>query len=333
MNKSSYQNYFPIYLNTIRANTIKTFSIYIKVVNNFVLYHAGGDLLTEDVINNLIDNKVAVVYIHKSESDDYNRYLSENLPVILHDPNVLIHEKAAIAYSSLTNTAQTLFDKHGMESLILYKSSVSTVTDFILMYDEAIYNLIRTTSHDFKISVHSINVGLFAIGLAKTLLGNDPNHNLHEIAAGFFLHDIGKCTIPHNILYKPDSLTHNEWNILKQHPYEGYKLLSRFNSINENIKTIVMQHHERKNGKGYPLGLRNDEIHIYARICCLADVFEALVSYRPYHKNKKAGSSFKAFLTIKDEMKYEFDPFFFQQFILLFRDFNPTGKKNTIIQQ
>jgi len=331
MNVVNDEMYFPIYLNTIRANTINTFNIFIRVVKNYVLYHSGSDLLTEEVIKNLIDNKVSIVYIHKSEKDEYNRYLIENFSAILSDPKTLIHEKATIAYSTLSTTAQALFEKPAAESLKIYNSSVSTVTDFVIMYEKAIYNLIRLTSHQFNVSTHSINVGLFALGLAKTIMGNDPNHDLHEMAAGFFLHDIGKSMVPKEILNKHDSLTHNEWNIVKQHPYEGYKLLSRFNILNDNIKTIVLQHHERKNGKGYPRGLRNDEIHIYAKICCIADVFEALTSDRPYNKaNNKTNNSFRAFLTIKNEMQNEFDPFFFQQFILLFRDISRTEKRNSV---
>ena len=332
MNTANDENYFPIYLNTIRANTINTFNIYIRVVKNYVLYHSGSELLTEEVIKNLIDNKVSVIFIRNSEKDEYNRYIIDNLAEILSDPKTLIHEKATTAYSILSATARVLFEKPAAESLKIYKSSVSKVTDFVLLYEKAINNLIRMTSHQFDVSTHSINVGLFALGLAKTLMGNDPNHDLHEMAAGFFLHDIGKSMVPKNILTKRSSLTHNEWNMVKQHPFEGYKLLSRFNSLNENIKTIVMQHHERKNGKGYPRGLKNDEIHLYAKICCIADVFEALTSDRPYNKNNdKPRNSFRAFLTIKNEMHNEFDPFFFQQFILLFKDISRTEKRNTLL--
>ena len=82
-----------------------------------------------------------------------------------------------------------------------------------------------------------------------------------------------------------------------------------------------MQHHERSDGRGYPRGMKNDRIHIYGRICAIADVFEALTSQRPYRSHNSNGlSSFKAFMTMKDEMKNEFDPVFFRQFVLLFSD-------------
>ena len=175
------------------------------------------------------------------------------------------------------------------------------------------------SSPKFEISTHSVNVGMFALGLAKILLADNPGHNIHEIASGFFLHDIGKCLIPPNIIKKTQPLTHDEWKILKQHPSYGYKLLSKFNINDEIIRTIVMQHHERHNGKGYPFGLKGKVIHPYSKICCLADAFEALTAYRPYRSgNKKNMSSFDALLKLKNEMSEEFDPKLFQQFVLLF---------------
>lgn len=318
-NNSDEKKYFSINLNTIRADTLGSFSIFIKVSDNYVLYHANGENLTHEILNKLLDNKVRVVYIQKCDKESYNRYLNENLSIILNDPEISFHEKTEIAYSSITNIAQSLFEKPDLNTLELYKSSVTKITDFILKEDEAINDFIHLSLSNFKISTHSINVGLFALGLAKILLANDPKHNMHEIAAGFFLHDIGKCLVPQDILNKTLPLTHEEWKILKQHPSYGYKLLNKFNINNEEIRTIVLQHHERKNGNGYPLGLKDNEIHMYSKICSIADAFEALTSFRPYRsKEKRNISSFKALMTLKSEMSEEFEPSFFQKFVFLF---------------
>ena len=88
--------------------------------------------------------------------------------------------------------------------------------------------------------------------------------------------------------------------------------------MNDETKIIVLQHHERKNGKGYPMGLKGDNINIYSKICSIADTFEALTSYRPFRKTSH--TSFKAIKIIKKEMRNEFDPYFFEQFVLLFTD-------------
>ena len=324
------KKFYQVNLKTIRAETLGSFSIFIKVADNIVLYHANGERVTQRVLDKLIDNKVNIVYIQENEKEFFNEYLEQNLSEIFIDPSISTLEKTEIAHYSLTNIAQSLFvKKPELKTLQLYKSTVSKITDFILEEETAIYNFIKMSSSKFKISTHSINVGMFALGHAKTLLADNPGHNIHEIASGFFLHDIGKCFVPSEIINKTQPLTHVEWKIMKQHTIQGYKLLNRFNINNEEVKTIVMQHHERHNGKGYPFGLKGDEIHLYSKICYLADAFEVLTSYRPYRPaNERNMSSFDALLKLKNEMSDDFEPHFFQQFVLLFSNVNKSNLTN-----
>ena len=155
----------------------------------------------------------------------------------------------------------------------------------------------------------------FSIGLSKKLLNTQPGHNFKEMAAGFFLHDIGKSGIPIHILNKNGPLTYVEWEIMKKHPEKGYKILKKFDEVSNEIEIIILQHHERHDGNGYPIGLKGDQIHIYAKICMIADVFDALTSYRPY---KEKYSTFNALKIMKNEMYNNFDPKFFENFVKLF---------------
>jgi HD-GYP domain-containing protein (c-di-GMP phosphodiesterase class II) len=92
-------------------------------------------------------------------------------------------------------------------------------------------------------------------------------------------------------------------------------MLQKFGVLSEEIAAIVLQHHERNDGKGYPLGLKGDKIHTLSKICTIADVFDALTSQRPYRTSK---SSFHALGIMQNEMKHEFDGEFFAQFVRLF---------------
>lgn len=99
------------------------------------------------------------------------------------------------------------------------------------------------------------------------------------------IHDIGKVAIPDSILMKPGKLTSEEFNIVKTHTTIGYNLLKSSNrDMLKSAAIIAHQHHERYDGKGYPQGLKGEEIHIYGRIVCVADVFDALGSPRVYKK-------------------------------------------------
>lgn len=100
-----------------------------------------------------------------------------------------------------------------------------------------------------------------------------------EIAA--LLHDIGKMTIPAEILTKPGKLTEAEWALIREHPQSSYDILKGI-AFDWPIAELVLQHHERQDGSGYPRGLRGNQIDMVARILAVADVVEAMVSHRPY---------------------------------------------------
>jgi HD-GYP domain-containing protein (c-di-GMP phosphodiesterase class II) len=104
-------------------------------------------------------------------------------------------------------------------------------------------------------------------------------------------------------------------NIMRKHPGMGFKLLTDTKQINDESRLIVLQHHERQNGMGYPRRLRGNDIHIYGRICSVADVFDALVSKRPYKAQLRP---FDALKIMKDEMLDHFHKEVFERFVLLF---------------
>ena len=289
------------------------FDILIKSDNVFEVCFEKGSIIDEGDFDKLSKNNT-VAYIKNSDMNLYKSYILQNISKILNDPDIENQKRAEIAHMMLTNTAESLFEEPSEKYVNLFKSTVAAVADFILNDKEAIYNLIRLTNFEFKVSTHSVNVGIFATGLAKISLDLDNKYNMRNIATGFFLHDIGKCKVPYSILAKPTPLAYNEWKILKNHPVEGHRILNKLNVLTDEISTIVMQHHERRNGKGYPLELRGNKIHIYSKICSIADAFEALTTGRPY---KKPISSFEAVMTIKKEMTEEFDPKFLKQFIIL----------------
>jgi len=120
------------------------------------------------------------------------------------------------------------------------------------------------------------------------------------------MHDIGKVAIADAILNKPAKLTPEEFEIMKGHAELGYEMLKHSQrAIFKAASIIAYEHHERYDGKGYPRGLKGEEIHIYGRITALADVFDALGSSRTY---KKAWSDERIFAMFKEERGKHFDP-------------------------
>lgn len=119
--------------------------------------------------------------------------------------------------------------------------------------------------------------------LAKAL-GIQDADTIREIAIGGFVHDVGKLEIPEGVLTKPTGLTNDEWRIVRDHPKWGFEKLRNRDDMSFGQLMMVYQHHEKVNGAGYPVGCRRTEIHDWARLCTVVDVYEALTAIRPYRR-------------------------------------------------
>jgi len=146
--------------------------------------------------------------------------------------------------------------------------------------DGAIDTIARISEiRDPYTSGHQIRVTQLALGIAREL--RLPKDKIESIRVASLIHDIGKIGIPSEILTKPGKLNDLEYSLIKNHPQIGYDILKDIEFVYP-ISRIVLQHHERLNGSGYPGGLKSKDILPEAKIIAVADVVEAMSSYRPY---------------------------------------------------
>lgn len=131
---------------------------------------------------------------------------------------------------------------------------------------------------------HSERVSRFSVAIAQRLGMNDEE--VEKIRLSALLHDVGKIGIDDNILKKPSALTDEEYEIMKQHPQKGYKIMSQIPAMKDFLPGMYM-HHEMIDGRGYPQGLKGDQIPMMARIVAVADTFDAMTTDRPYSRALK----------------------------------------------
>ncbi|MEA2005309.1 MAG: HD-GYP domain-containing protein [Acidobacteriota bacterium] len=150
---------------------------------------------------------------------------------------------------------------------------------------------------------HSQLVAKYSLVLAKAL-GIEDKDFIANIERGALLHDIGKIGIPESILRKPTELNELEKQMVKEHPLLGYELIEEYDFLKK-ATNVVLYHHERHDGEGYPYGLSGQEIPLEARIFVIADTLDAITSDRPYRK----GQGFEvAFEEIEKGEGTQFDP-------------------------
>jgi len=158
---------------------------------------------------------------------------------------------------------------------------------------------------------HSKRVTQFAIALAERF--GVSGSEMRTLQYGATLHDIGKIGISGKILNKPGKLSEKEFEVIKEHPIIGERIIAHVDFL-QSARSIVRSHHERFDGTGYPDGLRDEEIPFLARIVSVVDFFDALTSDRPY---RKAYSFEQAMLLIREGIGREFDPMIAKEFLAM----------------
>lgn len=159
-------------------------------------------------------------------------------------------------------------------------------------------------SRDPETGAHILRMAHFSKHIAKRLSMSEEDQDMLLEAAP--MHDIGKVGIPDNILLKQGRLDVAEFEIMKRHSILGYEILNGSHSVMLQVAAqIALYHHEKFDGSGYPTGLVGDAIPIFARICAVADVFDALTSVRPY---KKAWEDDRAIALLREGAGSHFDP-------------------------
>ncbi len=221
-------------------------------------------------------------------------------------------EKELAVLNFVADQAQLLIQRKKSEERVRQAN-----LELSLAYDSTLEGWSRALEmRERETAGHSQRVVSLTLGLAKALGLSDEE--LVHIRRGALLHDIGKMGIPDHILLKPGKLTDDEWNIMRQHPIYAYQLLAPIQYLAPALD-IPYAHHERWDGSGYPRGLKGEEIPLAARIFAVVDVWDALISDRPY---SPAWTKTDAKEYIRSQAGKHFDPKIVEVFLKLIEENN-----------
>ncbi len=197
-----------------------------------------------------------------------------------------------------------------VENAMLLKELQRTNFELTLAYNTTIEGWSRALDlRDRDTEGHTQRVTDMAVKLARRLGFSEAE--LVHVRRGAILHDIGKMAIPDSILLKPGPLTTDEWDIIRQHPRYAYELLSPISYLGAAID-IPHYHHEKWDGSGYPNGLKENQTPLSARLFAVVDVYDALISHRPY---RPAWQKSQALAYIADQQGKHFDPDIVKEFL------------------
>ena len=294
-----------------------------KVVDQTILDASGralfekGSILDDFQIEGLLRDGITEIYVQNEKAEEAN----QNSEVVIAKAVQETIEKSREADRFGLNLTENV--KHRVNRGIQYLFSDSSDVNFAeettniaeeLMKAIETNNTLAVDIGSLKISdeytfKHCVDVATMSMVIAKKYGLDD--RTVRDIGIAGLLHDVGKMKIPREILNKPSRLTDAEFQIMKEHARYGYEMLKEKNAFHNGILMGVLQHHEKLNGCGYPSGLKDQDIHLYARIVAIADIYDSLVTKRSYKQRISKRDAIEMIMAMTSEL----DIFVMQSFL------------------
>ena len=251
-----------------------------------------GVKLKPQYIRNLVQMDVSSVYVKDERLEDVEQ-------------EDVIAEKTKLETRNLLKNVfkETAQGKESLKNVVKLEKKITQTIDNIiediLENKELVLNLVEIKSTNNYHFDHSLSVAVLSIITAIKM--ELPLSLIKRNTPGLLLFDIGNIKIPNFILNKPGPLTNDELEIVKKHPVHGYRIFKKTNLFSDNTADIILQHHERLDGNGYPRGLKEDDINLFAQIVAVADVYDALISHRPYRQAYSPDKALQILSTMSNE--------------------------------
>lgn len=278
-------------------NSITDFDVFIKIHNDVVLYGAAGYRWFRQEIIDLIRSGYSSLFVRREDEIKIRTYLQlGQLPTLQRNlaPEQRINAIDEIGTEFLKCIYETPFIGSVLEKGRLLAEEI---TECIREDPGSVKFLNHLMEHDLYTYRHSIRVALYAVATAIGLGAND-RQQLKEIALGGIFHDIGKKDVSLELLNKAGALNKSEWELLRAHPRNGWMNV-KDTLLSHVPREIILHHHEKRNGSGYPDGLDKNSLLLEVQVATLADIFDALTSQRAYQKRR---THFEALSFIKTKL-------------------------------
>ncbi len=278
-------------------NSVTDFDLFVQIDDHLVLYSGPGYRWSRDELSGLLNGGHAQLLIRNSELGKARMYqVCAQLPVIRRE---FAPEERMKAIEELgAKFTQCLYEGELTDSCTeKAKQIAADLTDCVLEDPSSILGLSSLIQHDFYTYHHSVRVSAYTVAIAVSM-GMSDEAALRDLALGGIFHDIGKKEVPLALLNKKGALTDAEWAILRAHPTNGSEAL-KLSNLALSAREIVLHHHEKRSGQGYPHGLDKNQLLPEVQIATLADIFDALTSARAYQSHR---SRFEALDFIKNRL-------------------------------
>lgn len=280
--------YIPVHLDGLVLDSVVDFHLYLQTSPGHFILFRGPDLeFTTTHHARLLANRVETLWLKGDERRRYEQYVERHLETLLGNPQIATPRKVELLQSAAQTTLESVMvDPRHTEAVPRTRRVAQQTVQLLVREKEALGHMAALMARDYDTVRHSMNVSVFATGLAHAAGVRNPS-DLRDLALGGLLHDIGKSELPRDLIVKPGAYTEEEMALMRTHVTRGEAILGRDGRMGSLGMVVVSQHHERLGGHGYPRALEAQHIHLFGRIAAIADVYDAMTSDRSYQRAMK----------------------------------------------
>lgn len=306
--------YVGLRIHLIRPDSIPAVSFFVKRGKRYRMFRAQAEAFSAFEIQSLLDAGIDRVFLDRKDAPTVRQYLETFLAASAPASAIPMEAQVGLMRSAAVRMTEELFQNPSPENIRKGMKAVSGFVNLLVRDPKAFYYLIRLSSHDPYTYQHSVGVGLNAIALGKRLKF-PADGELMDLGIAGLLHDIGKTKVKPEIINKPGPLDKAEWEEMRQHATWGYEIVKDNRDVSQRAKLAMLHHHEEGSGGGYPHGLTENQISVFAKIVTIADIFNALTTDRTYSKGK---TPFEAFKLMQTAMMHKVDRQLFAELVVIY---------------
>lgn len=278
----------------------------------------AGQIKHKDAILKLARSGIKFVWVDMGRSADHCIFgkKTSNDASAGNKKNLMTREKQQEQAQIILTEAKDLIRKVLSETfegkaieVTPFEALADSMIESVMLDADALKCMSALRSKDAYLLEHSVNVAFLLVTFGKYL--NLDRAMLQDMAVGGILHDIGKIKVDNKVLHKPGKLTPEEFEHMKLHQVYAIEIIRETNGLSQISKDICLMHHEKLDGRGYPKGLKGDEIPLHGRMSCIVDIFDALTATRCYKEAMSPAAAFRILLSLTpfhldQQLVYEF---------------------------
>ncbi|MEM7262130.1 MAG: HD domain-containing phosphohydrolase [Planctomycetota bacterium] len=304
-NEQHIESFFRVPVASLTPGTLIGFSLFAEVAGELIAFVAAGQSFQRHHRLTLLDAGQGDAYVPVHDRERYFQYLENNIAELLKFDGPVGEEQLSKVYDVGEVVTRELIEDPGEPQT--RRLATSWVSQSAALFgpsqdDSVLGNMVRVLDVAPDLYQHSMHVCLYGLALAREL-GSAESEELSDFGIGLLLHDVGKLAIP-GCLEATGSLDDASRERIQQHPQLGYDRVQGLNWVGAIARDVILHHHERPDGRGYPGGLRPADLTIHAKIAAVANAFDARTTERPY---RPASPSIQVLGGMIDEGRGAFD--------------------------